>query len=134
VGDLDDHEDHQHDSWLSEDGDVALRAPPKRKGFLTHRKDDGNACDCWCCVFFQYVKAELPGDVAMSTGYEDCADKWTDANGQQQYSHVGQREEALRQGVKPPPTMPPPDADRVCYGTRDGVDPRSRRRVAVLVG
>jgi RHS repeat-associated protein len=37
VGSQDDHQDNQYDSRLSEDGDVALRAPPKRKGFLTHR-------------------------------------------------------------------------------------------------
>jgi hypothetical protein len=37
VGYQDDHEDHQHDNRLDEVGDVALRAPPKRKGFLTHR-------------------------------------------------------------------------------------------------
>jgi hypothetical protein len=38
VGDHDDHEDNQHDTRLDEDGDVALRTPPKRKGFLAHRK------------------------------------------------------------------------------------------------
>jgi transposase len=30
--------DHQHDSRLREDGAVAFRTPPKRKGFLTRRK------------------------------------------------------------------------------------------------
>lgn len=81
-------------------------------------ENDDRVCDCACCLFFQFVLPDLPGE-RWSKAYEDCADVWPGPDGEVATANVGAVAEGTHKGA-----LPSPDARRACYGTREGFDPR----------